>query len=62
MGAKLAVPARFAGLTQVKATRRSYEIGRNDRGKKLACRLTLTGATGRLVVIMEAIRVPKRKR
>jgi hypothetical protein len=70
VGAKLSVPAKIAGFTTVKyqwlrsgkkikgATKRSYRITRKDRGKKIACRLTLD--PGNLKVTTRAVKVPKK--
>jgi hypothetical protein len=46
-----------------KATGRIYRIKRKDRGKKLACRISLAPAAGgaRIVVKTKAVKIPRRR-
>jgi hypothetical protein len=72
VGAKLSVPAKIAGFKSASyqwlrngkrikgATKRVYKIRRADRGKKIACRLTLK--PGNVKVTTKPVTVPKKKR
>jgi hypothetical protein len=71
VGAVLRVPAKIKGFTKINyqwlrggkkikgATKRTYKIKRADRGKKLACRLTLK--PGNVKVTTKAVKVPKKR-
>jgi hypothetical protein len=73
VGAKLKAPASVAGATSVryrwlrngkaikKATKRAYRVTRRDRGKRIACRLTVSGPAGRAVIVTRAVRIPRRR-
>jgi hypothetical protein len=76
-GVRLSVPGSFAGFvspryrwlrngTKIKrhSRKRVYRITRKDRGKRLACRITLTPVAGgaNVVVRTKAVQIPRRRR
>ena len=74
-GVRLKVPKAYAGFSRAtfrwlrngkkikKATKRAYTLTRKDRGKKLACRITLTRSAdgAKIVVRTKAVKVPRKR-
>ena len=73
-GVRLKVPKAYAGFGKAKfrwlrngkkirkATKRTYTLTRKDRGKKLACRITLTPSAdgAKIIVRTKAVKVPRK--